>query len=243
MRTMSTNPANIIRHVSMAEDSVLFVVSSKARIDITDVYSRSGSLQFASAGLSEGLLHRGVSRSVPTQVEIRPESINILENVSLGVHEVILLLSSSLPLKVSNINGGSGSCLILGHLSEESIGHLFEMCGVRHQPTDVGMYKVVFKPENHTRIQHRFWSLAGFLRPFMHVMHLEESPTSTPNLSLSPQAISGIPRLEFNHDMPDAIESMTCTICLGPIHLWFKCTRLTRRTLFLLDQFELLVEY
>ena len=113
----------------MGEDPVLFAVSSKSRMDAKDIYSRTASLQFILAGDLDDLLQ-------------------LSENISLRGREIMLILSSTLPFDVSHVSGGSGSCLILGHLSQESIECLMKMCGVRHQPNPGGMHKVVLQPEH-----------------------------------------------------------------------------------------------
>lgn len=132
----------------MADDSVVFVATSKAGLDVRNVYSRAGSLQFIHQNVCELMLQEGARMDLLPTAEAFPESTNLSEDIFLENHEVMLLLSSKLPLNVSNITGDSGSCLILGHLSEKSIECLMNLCGLRHQPTEAGMYKVILQPEH-----------------------------------------------------------------------------------------------
>lgn len=131
----------------MADDSVLFIATSKAGLDARDVHSCTGSLQFIHGDVSDLMLQQGAQTSPLRTVEGFPESTNLSENITLNDREVMLLLSSNLPFYISNVRGGSGSCLILGHLSEKSIECLMNLCGLRHQPTKAGMYKVTIQPE------------------------------------------------------------------------------------------------
>lgn len=133
----------------MGDDSVLFVVSSKSRINAEEIYSGEASLQLMLGGASDDLLQRGArSHRFQAEVEVCPEPTNQSEGIVIGEREVMLKFSSTLPFEISHVSVGSGSCLILGHLSEESIECLMKMCGVRHQLNQMGMYKVVFQPEH-----------------------------------------------------------------------------------------------
>jgi hypothetical protein len=132
----------------MADDSVIFIASTKAPLEVRHCHSGKRALQFMGTISEESIRAWNTHHNFGAVSELVLEPAGIVRDVTLGDRDVMLLLSSEAPVEVHNIKAGPESVLFLGHMSSTAISIVLGMFDLKFTPNDTGVYKVVFQPEH-----------------------------------------------------------------------------------------------
>jgi len=135
-----------ITNVSMGDDAVFFIVSTKDGVDINTIYGGKKSLQFIKHSLDADLLQSlyQPDQSVPENATIlAPMSTNVFQDTVLHEGDVMIVLSSKEVVRINNLEAGNGSVLLVGQMPVQ----LIELVA-----TNLGM---VFTPTEYSLLQNR----------------------------------------------------------------------------------------